>query len=281
MWVDQASAKGLSFTVDVARCPAQVEGDAARVRQIVFNLLSNALKFTARGGIWVTAEGAEDGELRIAVRDTGIGIPADKHQEIFESFKQADGATTRKFGGTGLGLAIVRNIALAMGGDVRVESVEGQGTAFTLDMPFVAAELAAPEPTGAGPLLIVDRNPISRSMLKAVLEKRAGSVVFAGSLLDAERAVASGGIATMLIDDATAKAAGEDFHAALAQLASAAKTTGTATAILWATPGDEDRAALLATGIGQIIAKPIAGPALATALYSSRYEEVPLASRAA
>jgi CheY-like chemotaxis protein len=247
---------------------------------LVSNLLSNALKFTAEGAVTLHAA-CGNGRLALRVTDTGIGIPADKHQEIFESFKQADGATTRKFGGTGLGLAIVRNIALAMGGDVRVDSVEGQGTTFTLDMPFVTAELAAPEPNGAGPLLIVDRNPIARSMLKAVLEKRAGSVVFAGSLIEAERAVAAGGVATLLVDEATAKAAGEDFHAALAQLASVAKTAGTRTAILWAAPGDEDQVALFATGIGQVIAKPIAGPALAAALYSSRYEDVPLASRAA
>ena len=164
---------------------------------------------------------------------------------------------------------------------MRVDSIEGDGATFTLDMPFIVADIAPPPPPGEGPLLIVDRNPIARSMLKAVLEPRAGSVAFAGSLTEAETAIAAGGIVTVLIDEATAKASGDDLHAALLQLVSLAKTAGARTAILWAAPAEDERSALLATGIEQIIVKPIAGPALATALYSSPIKNVSLASRAA
>ena len=114
----------------------------ARLRQIVFNLLSNALKFTESGRDHAARLDRATSRTARACgstsSDTGIGIPPDKLEEMFESFRQADASTTRRFGGTGLGLAICRNLARAMGGEVTVSSTEGEGTTFTVDLPLVA-----------------------------------------------------------------------------------------------------------------------------------------------
>ena len=127
LWDAQAAAKGIAFRRALDDCPGIVSGDPARVRQVVFNLLSNALKFTEAGEIAISAQQRQDGHVAIVVRDSGIGIPPDKLEAIFESFRQADASTTRQFGGTGLGLAICRQLARAMGGDVTVESHVGHG----------------------------------------------------------------------------------------------------------------------------------------------------------
>ncbi len=114
--------------------PAAVQGDPHRFKQVVTNLLGNAPKFTEKGEIELAAQVEEEAadriKLLITVRDTGIGIPEDKHGKIFEAFEQADGSTTRKYGGTGLGLSICKKISQAMGGDVWIESEEGRGSTF-------------------------------------------------------------------------------------------------------------------------------------------------------
>src|SRR3546814_1683851 len=130
MWEEQARAKGIDFVIDLEGCPLCVMGDAARLRQIAFNLLANALKFTARGRITLAARttGADAGRRTlISVGDTGIGIEADKLDTIFESFHQAATSTTRRFGGTGLGLAICRKLGRAMDGAVRAATVRIAG----------------------------------------------------------------------------------------------------------------------------------------------------------
>jgi len=171
LWEEQARARGLAFRLDLGDCPTAMLGDAARVRQIAFNLLSNALKFTREGCVGLRATVAAGG-LEIAVSDTGIGIPADKLDDVFESFRQADAATTREFGGTGLGLAICRNLARAMDGEITVASEVGHGSTFTVMLPLRPV-VAAPEPSGTPrrrAVLIVERNPIARAMLRAVFE---------------------------------------------------------------------------------------------------------------
>lgn len=278
LWEEQTRGRGLGFTLDLADCPRHIESDAGRLRQIVFNLLSNALKFTASGGITVRAKHGGDAVrpmLVLTVADTGIGIPPDKLDVIFESFRQADAGTTRKFGGTGLGLAICQNIARAMDGDVTVESVPGRGSVFTLSLPLVLA--AAPEapilhepPQSA--LLILDRNPIARAMLKAVLEPRAGEVVFASTADEALAKITAGGIDRVLVDDATIGAA-SDPDAALGALA----RTPPMLALLWPAPETADRARFAALGVDRVVAKPIAGAALAAALFDDLGCDLPLA----
>lgn len=269
LWAEQARARGLAFALDLKNCPERIIGDAARLRQIVFNLLSNAMKFTSHGAVTIIAEAVEGDRLRIAVSDTGIGIPADKQEQIFESFRQVDAGTTRKFGGTGLGLSICRNLARAMGGDVSVSSVTGEGSTFAVLLPFelAPAEDTAADADGAGPrLLIVDRNPISRSMLRALLEPRIGEVAFAGSAEQAIDWLADHRPADILIDDATIRNE-DDMPAILSKLCAAAAGRSARTTLLWPSPDPDSLAGFAAAGLDQVIAKPIAGNALADRLY--------------
>jgi two-component system, sensor histidine kinase and response regulator len=130
-----ADRKGLELVVRTsAEVPDQILGDAARVQQVVLNLLGNAVKFTSAGEVVVDAA-MDNGALRCAVRDTGIGIAADKLDLIFDPFRQADGSTTRQFGGTGLGLSISRKLVRIMGGEVGVESKPGAGSRFWFTIP--------------------------------------------------------------------------------------------------------------------------------------------------
>jgi len=132
-----AGQKGLKliFGTDAA-VPERIVSDQQRLAQILRNLLSNAVKFTAHGEIALEVTSAAAGIIEIAVRDTGIGIPADQLDAIFEAFRQADGSTHRKYGGTGLGLSISRELAKLLGGDLRVTSKEGVGSTFVLCIPI-------------------------------------------------------------------------------------------------------------------------------------------------
>ncbi|TLS54208.1 response regulator [Paenibacillus antri] len=151
-----AEKKGLAFDVrtDPTLADAEFVGDPRMLQQIVNNLLSNAFKFTETGTVSLrvfseeassgeTSDGAKTVNVSFQVRDTGIGIPADKHGLIFEAFRQADGKTTRKYGGTGLGLSISKELATILGGAIRLESVEGSGSAFTATIPMKRLDRAA------------------------------------------------------------------------------------------------------------------------------------------
>jgi len=272
MWEDQAAAKGVAFELDVSDAPPLIESDPARLRQIAFNLLSNALKFTQNGHIHVRSGvilGADGERVTIEIHDTGIGIPPDKLELIFESFRQADAGTTRQFGGTGLGLAICRNIARAMGGDVTVASVPGQGSTFTVAVPLVRVDeeqaTAADNEHGKA-LLILDKNPISRAMLKTLFAPRFPSVKIAGSIDDAAAMLEEGGIQRIVTDEATIAMDG-DVEAGIARL------TGAPLSLLWTSPDAADRTRLTAAGVDQLIAKPIAGAALIQTIVSVAQNE--------
>ena len=138
---DQTSKKGLSLTIEIAPdVPNAIFGDIGRIRQVLFNLIGNAVKFTEMGGIKVLIEADENiGQaerwIRFSTSDTGIGIPEDLIPELFEPFTQIDGTLTRNYQGTGLGLSIVKRLVSLMGGDVRMESKVGQGTTVRFDIP--------------------------------------------------------------------------------------------------------------------------------------------------
>jgi signal transduction histidine kinase/CheY-like chemotaxis protein len=147
----QARAKNLAVQVIVdPLVPEFVRGDSGRVRQVLINLCGNGVKFTQQGGVTITAEvskqNGEGVELRFNVRDTGIGIPADRLHTLFKPFSQVDASTTRRFGGTGLGLSIVKRLAEMMGGDAGVNSVEGSGSTFWFTARFATAERVTQEP---------------------------------------------------------------------------------------------------------------------------------------
>jgi PAS domain S-box-containing protein len=173
----KAQQKGLEFIFDVSpEVPVNVVGDPARLRQILVNLVSNAIKFTERGEIEVNirteTQGPEGTIIRFSIRDTGIGIPADKQDKIFSAFSQADSSTTRKYGGTGLGLSIVGQLVGLMGGKLWVESGLGKGSTFCFTVqlsPGVAPALGemVDESQLAGvPILIVDDNATNRRILE-------------------------------------------------------------------------------------------------------------------
>ncbi|MEO6152966.1 MAG: HAMP domain-containing protein, partial [Croceibacterium sp.] len=165
-----ASEKGLAFEVDFADdLPATISTDEKRLQQIVLNLLSNAFKFTSKGGVTLSVGAVhsgwspthpilreEDTAIEIRVTDTGIGIADDKQRLIFEAFQQADGTTSRKYGGTGLGLSISREIARLLGGEIRVRSQVGQGSSFSL---FIPMRSATATPTLALPPAATDAIP--------------------------------------------------------------------------------------------------------------------------
>jgi two-component system sensor histidine kinase/response regulator len=173
----RAHQKGLELAYDAdSEVPSHVVGDPGRLRQILVNLVGNAIKFTQQGEILVTIESspqdAQGAELHFRVKDTGIGIPPEKQGLLFKAFSQADSSTTRKYGGTGLGLAISASLVQLMGGKMWVESAEGKGSTFHFTVRFPVAEGKAPSPSPALaaelrglPVLVVDDNETNRRIL--------------------------------------------------------------------------------------------------------------------
>ena len=145
-----ARDKGLKLVIDVEPgAPASMETDPQRLEQILKNLLSNALKFTDKGGVTLKIGRGPRAQVSFKVTDTGIGIPAEKRRIIFDPFFQGDATTSRKYGGTGLGLSISRNLARLLGGEMRLVSEPGKGSTFTLLVPEVWVE-QPPAANGAG-----------------------------------------------------------------------------------------------------------------------------------
>jgi signal transduction histidine kinase/CheY-like chemotaxis protein len=191
---------GNKFVVRCSECTGCLCADTTRVRQCLYNLLSNAGKFTTRGAVSLDVERASgDGGERIVfrVRDTGIGMTAEQLERIFQPFAQGDDSTTRKYGGTGLGLTISRKLARMMGGDIRVESEAGKGTLFTLDLPArpAAVRPPAPEPRPArvpradtgNTVLVVDDDPAVLDILTRFLSHEGYRVVTVSRGADAVR----------------------------------------------------------------------------------------------
>jgi signal transduction histidine kinase/DNA-binding response OmpR family regulator len=197
-----------------ASVPARVRIDPHRVRQVLVNLLGNAVKFTERGSVTLRTQlVARPGELRpvieFSVEDTGIGIASSRLSAIFDPFTQADGSTSRRFGGTGLGLTISSRLVHLMGGSIRVESEEGRGSAFRVALPAEAAAASAiPEAIGTGlaglRVLVVDDSAPTRSALVALLSRLEASPVAAASGAEAlqilEAAGDEGAFAAVVID---------------------------------------------------------------------------------
>src|SRR5262249_47395743 len=204
----RAHAKGLELTYHVgADVPDVLVGDPGRLRQVLVNLVGNAVNFTERGEVSIEVDAAALGvpranapdaaedaiDLHFAVRDTGIGIPADKLERVFEPFVQADGSTTRTHGGTGLGLTISARLVERMGGKLHVASTPGVGSTFSFALVLPKAKVPAPvappqlvekpatvavngveAPTLPGQrisLLLVEDNPVNQEVMTLLLEK--------------------------------------------------------------------------------------------------------------
>jgi CheY-like chemotaxis protein len=174
-----AAEKDISVGFDAA-APAQGfwRADPVRVRQILQNLVANAVKFTDRGSVQVEL-GHDGRQVVLRVADTGPGIPAEQQAQIFESFAQADASTTRRYGGSGLGLTICRALTELMGGEILLDSLPGQGSTFTVRLPLERAERPEPEAGEAEPhaapdgpalrILAAEDNPMNQLVLKTLL----------------------------------------------------------------------------------------------------------------
>jgi two-component system sensor histidine kinase/response regulator len=245
--------------------PAVVLGDPGRLRQVLINLLGNAIKFTHDGFVRLSVRvfTGEDGQPRLhfAVTDTGVGIPADRQQAIFEAFTQADGSTTRVFGGTGLGLTISARLVALMGGTLTVASATGEGSTFSFDLPLQVASGQPPaEPLGVGALagrhlVIVDPQAASRAALAGWLADWGARVAAVGTVdeavtagLECDAIVAD----AALLDDPRLRGAAGRNVARVALL-----TTATASAA-------DVKAATAAAA--PVLLKPLRRPAVAAAL---------------
>ena len=178
----------MNLTIDPA-VPARIQGDSLRIRQIILNLLGNAVKFTDEGSIDISAnvvgQGTASPMFQIHVKDSGIGIPADRLDAIFQQFQQADGSTARKYGGTGLGLSISNALAELMQGKLEVASVVDEGTTFTLTIPLIEVDQELAEPTTitraqtvkesrANPRVLIAEDHDINQILMVSLAERAG-----------------------------------------------------------------------------------------------------------
>ncbi len=175
--------RGLSMLLELdPGLPRCVIGDSLRLRQILANLLGNALKFTERGGISLTLCPVGSGRVRVVVSDSGCGVPRESQGGLFKPFAQADGSVTRRFGGTGLGLSICRELAERMGGGVGMASDGVNGSTFWAELALPAAQTEAPPPPPRYPLaglrvLVAEDNPVNRLVICALLQRLGAEVV--------------------------------------------------------------------------------------------------------
>jgi len=262
LWTEAASSKGVRLVYDLAPdVPQWVSGDPTRLRQIMINLVSNALKFTSEGEVRLSIRWAGDDGCEIAVSDTGPGIPEAQQARLFESFAQADVSVTRKFGGTGLGLAICKQLVTLMEGEIQVVSREGEGSTFSFCVrlpPAEALEVCEDEETDSAltnlRILVADDNIINQAVARAILESVGAIVVAAGDGREALDRIRGEAFDVVLMDIHMPKMDGVEAlqhiraDRALAQLAVIALTAD-------AMAGVERE--LLAAGFDDVAPKPI------------------------
>jgi CheY-like chemotaxis protein/nitrogen-specific signal transduction histidine kinase len=281
----RAEARGLALQLTVAPgLPEPLLGDASRLRQVLFNLVGNALKFTEHGSVLVTLDhqalSGQQVALTLRVRDTGIGIAPDVQARLFTRFTQADSSTARRYGGTGLGLAICREIVTLMGGSIHLDSVPGQGSCFTVqlvlplapveaDAAAVLATCSAPTTTPDMPtaplyLLAAEDNAVNQILIKALVEGW-------GHRCDL---VVNGA-------EALAQVQAEPYDVVLMDIQMPDMDGETATRAIRALPGPlghipiiamtanvmpEQRSSYLAAGMDAVVSKPVDAQALQAAL---------------
>jgi signal transduction histidine kinase/ActR/RegA family two-component response regulator len=274
----------LALHIDAA-VPETIVTDAEKLRQIVVNFLSNAVKFTETGGATIRLAPGDSFPVSISVSDTGIGIPKGKHGLVFEAFKQADGSTSRSYGGTGLGLTISQELASLMGGQIVIESEAGKGSTFSLllplEIPVSSGERANGIPVGAEPylpaeplvpvadyqgarILLVDDDVRNLLALTPLLEQWGLDVMAAGDGTEALETLESAGEFGLVIMDIMMP--GMDGLEVIKPMRQTQAFRDLPVIALTARAGDEDRQQCLAAGASTFVVKPVDPHALKNAL---------------
>jgi PAS domain S-box-containing protein len=300
----RARQKGLALECELPPAlPRIVKGDPGRLRQVLINLVGNAIKFTADGRVLVALSVVRElddrSEIRFAVRDTGIGVAPEKQAMIFEAFAQVDGSTTRQYGGTGLGLAICRRLVILMQGQLEVDSAPGQGSTFSFTVPLKHTGVALvaplppprvqaprPDPLGADPVpppvagpdgdglrvLLAEDNPVNQRLALRLLEKLGHHVTLADNGLTVLERAAREGYDLILMD---VQMPGLDGLAATRQIRQRELDQGGHVPIIAMTAramaGDRERC--LEAGMDDYLAKPVDSAALGALL--ARYRPQP------
>jgi CheY-like chemotaxis protein len=255
--------------------PTQVLGDPARLRQILLNLAGNAIKFTDGGSVAITCHidaGAGPALLHFVVRDSGIGIAADKVDHIFDAFAQADGSTARRFGGTGLGLTITRRLVELMAGRIWVHSVAGQGSEFHFTVPCqadIGADASSPADAHGAPaaiiapvqscasILLVEDNPINQRLAMKLLERRGYGVVLAENGHQALEKIGEGSFDLILMDMQMPEMDGIEATQAIRALETMMQRKRIPIVAMTANAMKGDRERCLQAGMDDYLPKPI------------------------
>jgi CheY-like chemotaxis protein len=273
-----AADKNLEYSLRLDdRLPARVSGDATRLRQVAANLMSNAVKFTHRGSVEMDAQLAEmaphNGRylIRISVRDTGIGIPEDRIDRLFQSFSQVDASTNRRYGGTGLGLAISKRLVEMMGGEIRIESRVGEGTTFEFTFSAgiaagaePAAEAASSEDPKGLKILVAEDNKVNQIVTVRMLQKMGYQVDLACDGTSAISRVEANSYDIVLMDVHMPGVDGLEAARRIRRMPTAQSSVPIVA--LTASATDEDRSQCLAAGMNDYLSKPIEIQALRRAL---------------
>jgi TMAO reductase system sensor TorS len=278
LMLGHAQPKGLALQGRVADgVPAWVRGDPVRLRQVLLNLVGNAIKFTREGGVSLRVgpdpEGHGPGALRIEVEDTGIGIPPDRRQMIFESFSQVDASTTREFGGTGLGLAISRRLVSLMGGEIGLESEPGRGSTFWLRLTLEALEAPSRPVPALGPgaravtgrpsagvrgrVLVVEDNQVNQLVVVKMLERLGFETRVAGNGHEALASLRRETFDLVFMDVQMPLMDGYEAARAVRDPAQGALDPGVPIIALTAHAMSGDRERCLAAGMNDYVSKPI------------------------
>lgn len=265
-----AQQRGLQLQIEIQPGleSLEVRGDPTRLRQIMVNLIGNALKFTEEGHVsvttrWQLLDQQQMLWLTIAVQDTGIGIAPDRLLHMFDAFEQADTSTSRRYGGTGLGLSIARTLAERMGGGLHAESTLGSGSTFTLELPLPwryrqegeqVLLLNEPEQDGGHTVLLVEDNPVNQTVIEAILRSLGFNVQLASNAQQALQTVGEAPFAAILMD---CRLPDLDGQSATRQIRSGSgPNRHTPIIALTANALQGDREACLTAGMNDYLAKP-------------------------
>jgi signal transduction histidine kinase/CheY-like chemotaxis protein/HPt (histidine-containing phosphotransfer) domain-containing protein len=288
----RTAAKGLELHANVSpRVPQCVSADALRLRQVLINLLDNAIKFTEHGSITLDVDApvieADACELEFAVSDTGIGIPLEKQQLIFEAFAQADTSTTRNYGGTGLGLTICSELVRLMGGHLSVQSTSGSGSTFRFRIKAEVVNRAAfrtpapvetiDAPSVALRVLVAEDNPVNQAVARGLLDQLGHQVTSASNGREALRLAQQNRFDAILMDVQMPEMDGVTATSRIREWEHE-HNRRTAIIAMTAHAAADDRARCLRAGMDDYLPKPISRDTLAAALQRLGSGERPAAN---